>query len=86
MQTVPEGAGRRATRRAARVAGSESVAGASAARNVGFAASDADWVLFLDDDTTPSARARSSLVMPWPGLARVSFGSTHDSTWAPRSA
>jgi hypothetical protein len=29
-------------------------AGASAARNVGIEASAADWILFLDDDTTPS--------------------------------
>ena len=30
-------------------------AGASAARNVGIEHSEADWILFLDDDTTPQA-------------------------------
>ena len=30
-------------------------AGASAARNVGLAHSQAEWALFLDDDTTPEA-------------------------------
>ena len=47
-------------------------AGASAARNVGIEASAADWILFLDDDTTP----QHDLLHRYAEVAEANIGGT----------